>query len=991
MPASASTDYQPEQEIRFAVVLYGGISLAIYINGVAQELLCLVRGTADLPSGEPLSGTERIYRELGQNLGRGGPQSMADNSREHPIRTRFVVDIISGTSAGGISGVALAKALALKGRDLGPINDVWLNEAQLDKLLNDAGSDPRKYPPHPSGKATSLLNSERMYGKILETLRAMNDPRQHTLDAGPFADKLDLFVTATDLTGLSAPIQLTGHKIDERVHKAVFHFEYAATSQPQGPKQRRTVNEFDSDYDAMLAFAARCTSSFPVAFEPMRFERMEHQLRAQRTGLTPDKAQERYAEFFPAYQAHRVPFLRRPFADGGYLDNRPFSYAIDLIPYRSSTRPFKRKLLFIDPFPEIHQSHHADDREISFLENAFLAAMTLPRYEVIRDDIRTINAFNRRLDRLSALQERAATDRATFKFPEKYSPPNFASLDLKAMVETYGYGEFYPLYHHLRVYDTTDVLARMVTRLAGFEVASDQYYYLRLLMRAWREAKYAVYAPTDKATENAFLYRFDTDYRLRRLNQLRSKIDQKLSGCAAPIAKELMSIRGSVEVQLAYLRDTTRELESRTRSPLGAHVSVHLLKERLGRHFDEVMGVTDYCARYCKAKKIYCNSSIQQHIDAVMDEIGRCLASVFDWNREEMRRVLPPKDNPNTPSELGDIRKAYDLFHWHDVLSLPFLEGSGAREHSEVEIYRVSPADSGFVPSAEKLAGTAVGAFGGFLQKEWREHDMMWGRLDGAERIITAILPGPADADLRQNYIRRAQDIILREEFSLPGPHGRDRIFQWLAHKLRDKNVTDRSAEDLVRQGKSLLSTFPSLAQVVAAQEFRTFLLRYYSLPPPPPPEKVADWAARSLKILGRMIDDLPEGGLMWVRGRLAGVSRFAGILLTTLLRFAVPGSMGKKLADHWLTLFALAGLLMILVGPLVSAQGIAIVGYATLLGCLVLWIALRTFGYWLRGRTRLREPAFAVVALLLFALIVLGAIKLWDIMLALTANPVTS
>jgi hypothetical protein len=34
------------REIRFAVVMYGGVSLAIYINGVAQELLNMVRATA---------------------------------------------------------------------------------------------------------------------------------------------------------------------------------------------------------------------------------------------------------------------------------------------------------------------------------------------------------------------------------------------------------------------------------------------------------------------------------------------------------------------------------------------------------------------------------------------------------------------------------------------------------------------------------------------------------------------------------------------------------------------------------------------------------------------------------------------------------------------------------------------------------------------------------------------------------------------------------
>ena len=44
MTASPQAEYT--QEVRFAIVMYGGVSLAIYINGIAQELLRLVRATA---------------------------------------------------------------------------------------------------------------------------------------------------------------------------------------------------------------------------------------------------------------------------------------------------------------------------------------------------------------------------------------------------------------------------------------------------------------------------------------------------------------------------------------------------------------------------------------------------------------------------------------------------------------------------------------------------------------------------------------------------------------------------------------------------------------------------------------------------------------------------------------------------------------------------------------------------------------------------------
>ena len=65
------------REVRFGVVLYGGVSLAVYENGVAQELFRAVKGTG-------------IYTIIKQLTG-----------------CDVVLDIISGTSAGGINGILL--------------------------------------------------------------------------------------------------------------------------------------------------------------------------------------------------------------------------------------------------------------------------------------------------------------------------------------------------------------------------------------------------------------------------------------------------------------------------------------------------------------------------------------------------------------------------------------------------------------------------------------------------------------------------------------------------------------------------------------------------------------------------------------------------------------------------------------------------------------------------------------------------------------------
>src|SRR4029079_13826103 len=65
-------------EVRLAVVMYGGVSLSIYMNGVAQELFHLVRATAPArPAGATalpdarLTGSGRAYRALGPADPRG--------------------------------------------------------------------------------------------------------------------------------------------------------------------------------------------------------------------------------------------------------------------------------------------------------------------------------------------------------------------------------------------------------------------------------------------------------------------------------------------------------------------------------------------------------------------------------------------------------------------------------------------------------------------------------------------------------------------------------------------------------------------------------------------------------------------------------------------------------------------------------------------------------------------------------------------------------
>ena len=972
--------YRPEQEIRFAVVLYGGVSLAIYMNGIAQELLRMVRASADLDAAS-LSSTELLYRRLAASIGSDGRHTQTNSDT---VRSRFVIDIISGTSAGGINGVALAKALAGGNPDLAGLEDVWLEKADLGKLLNDHRGAGKGRWKSARGRTESLLDGDHMYGLVLDTLRGMNAGASQK--APPLTEKLDLFVTATDLEGLPAPLQLTGQKIDERIHKTVFHFEYEPKADPR-------TNEFAAEFDAMLAFAARCTSSFPVAFEPMRFRRIASHLGKGLGPRTLDEAKSQYAKFFPGHlRLGANAFVDRDFADGGYLDNRPFSHAIGLIPFRATEYPSRRRLLFVDPFPEVKEQGgsrlNREPRDISFLQNATLAAMTLPRYEVIREDIQSIHAYNRRLDRLAALQRRSEVDRTRLSFQKRPSPEDFGKADLSDMVETHGYGESYPLYHHLRVYDTTDCLARIFTRVAGLELDSDEYTYLRQLVRAWREANFHAYREEGKRTENAFLDLYDYDYRLRRLNHVRSTIDDLLRDDDEPVDphhERLSELRATVEHQIGRLRDQIRKLASRTRSPLLDDECLHHLRhalqtgEKAGARFDAVMGATGHEARFGRAQGVYSEAEIGPHVDRLMARIGELMGATFDANRKDMDDWLPAEGD--LPAPLARARDEYREFHSHDALSLPFLEGSGAREHSEVQTFRISPVESSLDPRHDKLAGIALHAFGGFLDREWREHDILWGRLDGAERIIAALLPEPDQAALRESYTREAHDIILTEAFAANGEVINKRVMAWLLHCFKKRHIDGSSAGELTADAKDVPEEFSAFRNFKSPEDCRTFFGEHYEKPPGPGPDTVTDLSSRAARILGRMIDDLPDppAPVSLFRRRAASVCRSAGILLASLLYFALPQSFGRKLFSHWLVLVALLGLLLIGYG-LVVDQSFLPVGYTIFGLSVLLWLGVRAFGTWLRGerrRSRRLRPAVTVL-LLLFA--GLGLVKAWEL-----------
>jgi hypothetical protein len=73
---------------------------------------------------------------------------------------------------------------------------------------------------------------------------------------------------------------------------------------------------------------------------------------------------------------------------------------------------------------------------------------------------------------------------------------------------------------------------------------------------------------------------------------------------------------------------------------------------------------------------------------------------------------------------------------------------------------RISPLDAklGFGKGLgldDKLAGHQLRAFGGFFKKSWRSNDILWGRLDGLNCLLKALIT--------KESIKRFQDVVQRE------------------------------------------------------------------------------------------------------------------------------------------------------------------------------------------------------------------------------------
>ncbi|MEO1061995.1 MAG: DUF3376 domain-containing protein [Actinomycetota bacterium] len=366
---AAATDRRGRSELRLALALRGGVSLAVWIGGACAEIDRLRRGP-DEEAGGLWSST----------LGLSG-------------HDRVVVDVMAGASAGGLNGV-LYSASQIYDFDFSRIRDIWVEVASAADLRRTA-------PPWPSlfdGDGYFLEQVRTRLRGLIETAPAPSD--RHRL-------AVDLRLSATTVEPLLRPMPSpSDEQLVERRHASGFHFRQHAeawmgTDYPARPDSVGRGREPFEDAIGRLALAARATSSFPGAFEAAAVHAGRPRTFAD---PTPTHASTGALDSSGTFldRQHRLRSAPGadviPVADGGILDNIPIARALEAVAEAPADGPTRRALVYLHPgapTPTTARTDATEEQRRSTLAVARGFVQARVGSETIARDIEAIEEHNR--------------------------------------------------------------------------------------------------------------------------------------------------------------------------------------------------------------------------------------------------------------------------------------------------------------------------------------------------------------------------------------------------------------------------------------------------------------------------------------------------------------------------------------------------------------------------------------------------------------------
>ena len=477
-------------------------------------------------------------------------------------------------------------------------------------------------------------------------------------------------------------------------------------------------------------------------------------------------------ELFRSYELAHADPRSTFFIDGGVLDNKPFGHAIGAIKRRAADSEVERRLLYLEPDPGGGGGAAPGGDSPSPIATVLASISGLPRQEPVLDDILEVNRHNERVLRIREIVETSfdpirrrieeivgtELDRLT----REQSPADVVrwrtgiNEDAKAAA-----GFAYPTYVRSKVSGVVDSFARTICSLSDFPDDSNQAAFVRGVVRAWAEHASAT-------------------GRVRR------------AGARRGSGRVPVHVRPAVPCAAVALRD--RRAQRVVRARRGARLPDACGARRGQAHALGVAGAADRRDERPGAahepdlrRDAGLRPGADRHVDPRGPRAGRVRGRSRRRARARSRRSSARRSTRGSPEpprrstwsfrlsagwaaeRRAELIVRYLGFPYWDLLLFPLQSVADAGERDTIEVVRMSPRDAKLLPPLDpgkpkELAGFKTMHFGAFFDRAGREQDYLWGRLDGAERLIGLVLGAAFTDDERADWCRKAFAAICEEE-----------------------------------------------------------------------------------------------------------------------------------------------------------------------------------------------------------------------------------
>ena len=799
-----------EKELRLALVYFGGVSLAVYQHGINREILNLVRASKIYHAGrsgededlakrsfhelypdEPERSTGDVYREFLDVLGKD-------------IALRVIVDVIAGSSAGGINGITLSTALA-HDRTLMPITNMWLEQADMLSLLapeakarmwskwyfwplmrpllarlGREGLLPGRADTEMAKRISVFLRSRwfkppldgrRLSTLLLDGLAAMNSQAVEWESLLPKGDRLDLLVTVTDFRGLERPIFIHDPPVAyEREHRHLLRFtlEHRKTGHLQ--------SDFDVDNFPSLAFAGRASASYPGAFPPAQLREIDDLL-AQRHMPWPGRSRF-LAGSFRDYLARGENPEDAVLVDGSVLDNKPIMACVEAIYTHGALREVDRRLVYIDPHPKGRRQ--AGTGVPGFFATLRGALSDLPRQGPVYNELVALSHYNIQARRLKAAIlnarpqiSRVIEEETAGKLKSGFSVEDLPHWRLFSITLLSGTAIVYDAWMRALIFEALDFVAKLIGAACEYTADSPQARRVQEVMEAWAQRQ-GIIAETYKMPEHLYsnadlplfarmVLDFGLIYKRRRLNFVLHEINELYpdlsSGSAAEAETEALDL-----LKIKIYKCVTELLVYDDLDFLSRHAVTACRELFLGEDGTDTLTVerldADACAEISRLVE-----RLAQECDMArtVDNVDAVLASSLVQKLPEASRIA--------------ILTGYLGYFFWDIILRPTASALAleAGPNEEILVDRISPEDASSLVLGDGkpvLLGSSFAGFGGFLGRAVRENDYLWGRLHAVDRLFDILL-STVPANLRGGLAvealkKRAFERVLEEEGRRP-------------------------------------------------------------------------------------------------------------------------------------------------------------------------------------------------------------------------------